>query len=438
MERRIPDNIHMVNRRARRAVSVRVAHPGGARSLDRVNQLATTAKKTGATLENPEITFAEWLKSQTNAQDKRRRLYSIHEKLLDSLKKAGMHHEWLSQNAFIEGATRSTSAWQAALAQVESAKWKPWKDYKRVQECQTSWMGFKPVCCDSKAVAVPVGCNHRMCPLCNAHRAEHYRSRIRSLFEVVGNPQLLTLTVPSVRKLTSETIRVLRARLKAFLRENSPLLMGGVYSIEITYNKVEKTWHPHIHALVDVSDYRKKLPYWEFCERKWRLEFSWLVLTQGRAVAGKRRWRRGDYAEWVAGIDPRSRVSPFGRIGHRRTIDLRPVSSDKKAAYEVLKYITKAAAFVDDYKAVAEFLTAVKGVRAIQTFGNCYGFKLDDPPIEAHLACECGANKFEPIGMLGLGMCKMSPEGKWYVRDDAPVHGRQRCRGQTTKGAHQC
>jgi hypothetical protein len=379
---------------------------------------------------NPDSeTFAEWLKRHTDATDKRRRLYSLHGQLLESLKRAAYHHEWLSQNAAIEGATRNELAWQTALAAVERENWKPWKDFKRVQECQTTWLGFRPTCCLGRSVAVPVGCNHRLCPLCSAHRAEHYRGRIRSLFEIVHNPQLLTLTVPNVRKLSRETIRVLRARLRAFLRENKGLLLGGVYSIECTYNRVEKTWHPHIHALVDVNDDRKKLPYWEFCDRKWRLEFSWLCLTQGRPVDGKRRWSRGQYAEWVSGVDPRGRGG-YSRVGQRRTIDLRPCSSDKKAAYEVLKYITKTVGFVDDYRAVSEFLTAVKGVRAIQTFGSCYGFKLEDPPLTAHLQCECGGNTFEPIGLLGLGMVKLSPEGKWYVRDDAPLHGR-RCRGST-------
>jgi hypothetical protein len=294
-------------------------------------------------------------------------------------------------------------------------------------------MGFRASCCDSRAIAVPVGCNHRLCPLCSAHRAEHYRARIRSLFEIVGNPQLLTLTVPNVRKLTRETIRVLRTRLRAFLKQHKALLLGGVYSIECTYNFEEKTWHPHIHVLVDVNDDRKKLPYWEFCDRKWQMEFAWLCLTQGRPMPGKRIWRKSEYEEWVSGVDPRIHKGSYSRIGARRTIDLRPCSSDKKAAYEVLKYMTKVAGFVHDHRAVAEFLTAVKCVRAIQTFGSCYGFKLDDPPATAHLACECGANKFEPIGMLGLGMVKMSPEGKWYVRDDAPIHGRQRCRGQTNE-----
>jgi hypothetical protein len=424
IERHVPNGIRMVNRRARRAVREPARpHPRGARSLDRDNQLATSVK-------NPAETFTDWLKRHTTAQDKRRRLYSIHEKLIDSLKIGAHNHDYVRQRAAVEGATGNERGWQTAAAKMDGQKWKPWKDVERVRECQTSWMGFRAACCQSRSVAVPIGCNHRLCPLCNAFRAEHYRSRVRSLFEDIANPQLLTLTVPNCQRLTSETIRVLRTRLRSFLRLHKGFLLGGVYSIEITFNREARTWHPHIHALVDVNDERKKLPYWEFCERKWKLEFDWLCLTQGRITPGKRHWRKGDFEEWVAGVDPRRHGGRYSRLGHRRTVDLRTVTCDKKASYEVLKYITKAAAFVDDHRAVAEFLAAVKGVRAIQTFGSCYGFKIDDPPVEAHLKCECGANKFEKIGLLGMGMVKMSPDGTWYVRDDAPVHGR-RCRGST-------
>ena len=432
IQRNVPNGIRMVNRKARRALRVSPSlHPREARSLDRNNQLATSVK-------NDAESFAEWLKAHTTAQEKRRKLYSLHEKLVSSLTIGAHHYDYVRQRAAVEGATGIECGWTQAAAKMARQRWKPWKDVERVRECQTSWMGFRATCCESRGVAVPIGCNHRICPLCNAFRAEHYRGRIRSLFESVTNPQLLTLTVPNVRSLTAETIRVLRKRLRAFLRDHKALLLGGVYSIEITFNREARTWHPHIHALVDVNDDRKKLPYWEFCERKWRLEFDWLCLTQGRIVPGKRHWRKADFAEWVSGVDPRKRGDGYTRLGHRRTVDLRPVSCDRKASYEVLKYITKAAAFVDDHRAVAEFLSAVKGVRAIQTFGSCYGFKIDDPPVESHLKCECGANEFERIGLLGVGMVKMSPDGTWYVRDDAPVHGR-RCRGSTHRsGGRKC
>ncbi len=387
--------------------------------------------------------FDEWLKRHQTAQDERRKLYAIHTALCESLKAAGHREDYLAGSLIRHNAALPGSGWTTAEKKYNRRKWQPWKDLKRVADCQTQWKGFKPSCCDGRSVAVPIGCNHRLCPLCNAHRAQHYRERVIGLFERIGNPQLLTLTVPNVPKLTKETISTLRKRLRAFLRENKALLEGGVYSIEITRNRVENTWHPHIHILVDVNGMGGQLPFWMFMERKWWLEFSWFVLTQ--SPSSMRTWTEYEFEEWVTPLDPRRNGMPMTpervkqlagrRFGDRRSVDIRPVTTDKKAAYEVMKYMTKVAFFVNDYRAVAEFLQAVKGVRAIQTFGSCYGFKLDDDkPAEAHLTCECGKNKFESIGILGLGMVRLSPEGRWYVRDDAPVHGRHaRCRGTPTR-----
>jgi hypothetical protein len=77
-------------------------------------------------------------------------------------------------------------------------------------------------------------------------------------------------------------------------------------------------------------------------------------------------------------------------------------------------------------------LVAIKGVRQIQTFGSCYNFSIEEQSVESHLKCDCGANVFERIGVLGIGMVKLSPEGTWHVRDDAPVHGRH-CRDHLHK-----
>lgn len=401
-------------------------------------------------------TFDEWLKRQEDATDKRRKQYRIWESLLVGLKTAAHDRQELEikYRASVEAATGQGSGWVgAAKKRAGRNQWSAWNDFERVSACQSEWRGFAPSCCDGRAVAVPIGCNHRLCPLCNAHRAEHYRDRVKALFAQpcdmktgeVRNWQLLTLTVPNVHRLTKLTISTLRKRLRAFLRDHNMLIKGGVYSIEITRTAAAKGWHPHIHCLVDVEGEPGNLPYAEFMERKWRLEFEWYVLTQGKRE-GERRWKDADFAEWVAPLDPRNIGRPLSpanvkwlagrREGERRSVDIRPVSTEKKAAYEVMKYMTKVAFFVDDPKALAEFLTAVKGVRAIQTFGNCYGFKLDDAPVESTLpACPCGKNEYGPIGTLGLGMVALSPEGRWWVRDDAPVHGRH-CRGGTTIRGH--
>lgn len=397
------------------------------RSLDTCNQLATTEKNDAGE------TFAAWLKRHEDAQDKRRRQHDLHRRLLDSLKTTAHAEEWYAnEDLKAWRGERKTAAERTAGAKARKRKWSATKDFERVASCQSEWIGFKAACCNGRAQAVPIGCNHRLCPLCAAQRAEKYRERVRSLFGVIAHPHLLTLTVPNTRFLTARTFQTLRNGLKAFLRDNKALLMGGVYSIECTYNRQTKSWHPHIHILVDVAGDGKRMPYAQFVERKLRLEFDWLVITQGKAVEGRRQWRRGEFDDWACIRRGVVRAVPSGFT--RRLVDIRPVRNANGAAVEVLKYITKQAAFVDDAGAVAEFLRAVKGVRVMQTFGSCYRFKMDAKKApHAHMKCDCGQNDFRPIGVLGMGMVKLSKEGIWYVRDDAPVHGRRSCRGSTTR-----
>jgi hypothetical protein len=419
LERMVPSDLRYNPKRKRRGVRTAASRrPSAGRSLDSVNHLATSDSET----------FAQWRNRLETAQEKRNKLYRIWERLLESLKAAGLTETYLHQEAAIEGSARPGNGFQEA-AKRSRRGWSAWRDFERVSACQTQWKGFQASCCGGRAVAVPIGCNHRLCPLCNAHRAEHYRERVKELFAKMENPQLLTLTVPNVPKLNRGVITRLRGQLRSFLKQNKALILGGVYSIEITRNASRGDWHPHIHCLVDLAGDRGALPYWKFMERKWRLEFDWLLLTQGKREEAKREWMECDFDEWVAALDPRRGGRSDALPGYRRSVDIRPVSRDKKAAYEVMKYMTKVAFFVGDARALAEFCRAVKGVRAIQTFGSCYGCKVEKREAKSTLSCECGQNKFEDIGILGLGMVAMSPDGRWYVRDDAPVHG-LRCRNR--------
>jgi hypothetical protein len=129
--------------------------------------------------------------------------------------------------------------------------WSAAKDYQRVKDCQSLWIGFKADCCSSRAIAVPVGCNHRLCPLCNAARLEHYRGPAREMLAAMKYPTFLTLTVPNVGDLSSKTFDNIRTWWKAFFRSNKERMRGGIYSVEVTYNREAHTWHPHIHVIFD-------------------------------------------------------------------------------------------------------------------------------------------------------------------------------------------
>jgi plasmid rolling circle replication initiator protein Rep len=351
---------------------------------------------------------------------------------------------------------------QAIFQDEDAAYYNPkrQRDWERVHNCQSEWIGYKAACCDSytKRIAVPIGCNHRLCPLCAWHRAENGRKRIRKMFDRLTHPYLLTLTIPNQPTISKHDFTMFRQRVRAFIKQHSSWIQGGIYSLETTYNREEKTWHIHVHVLLDAA---AALPnrnsYTEFHGQKMRhftllkkrLEFDWLQLWDKRWRERKRpnvedmervgtlfdRWfelaeankvrefshreaGRAVYRDIELPARERTRRTEWNRH-NRRMVDVRPVTNRDGAAYEVLKYITKVSAFADVPEAVEQFLTAVKGTRLVQTFGSWYGLKLTDDANEmdwSKLACSCGVNDWHRCGVFFRHEVHMEPDGRWVVK----------------------
>lgn len=324
-----------------------------------------------------------------------------------------------------------------AGAQAHAVRWE--KQYFQLSRCQTEWIGYKWACCGNKtrAIAVPVGCNHRLCPLCAWHRSKTAQVRVKSLYDRLTHPVLLTFTVPNLPALRKHDYTMFRQRLRKFIAQHKGIL-GGVYSLETTYNRTAKTWHVHAHVLADFAsplpsqyieeDGRKRRNYVDFegeqtlafTALKWRLEFDWLCLWSqawGKMPAleppAKRieKWRMQwegynyEFSKWV--LAKRAHSTKWAKVwnarirryqvrtdldplqqrefqkceawnrANTRVIDLKPVTDRDGACREVLKYICKVADFGDYPDAVEEFCNAVKGARLIQTFGSWYGFNIE-------------------------------------------------------------
>jgi hypothetical protein len=120
-------------------------------------------------------------------------------------------------------------------------------------------------------------------------------------------------------------------------------IFGGVRSIECVYERDTRTWHPHIHVLLEGP---KRLPSW------------WLVLLKHAwmAVTGDARYLRLQRAYSVT------------KRGEKKFNVL-----NEKGLREVCKYVTKCAEFAGDHLLVDEFFRAFEGVRRIQCFGSFYG-----------------------------------------------------------------
>jgi hypothetical protein len=375
-----------------------------ARSLDKNKYLATSVREWLQTLETP------WDKYKTKCFYNRvllKSLFEIAQKHLQEHQALKDREPSPESDAAIDACRKRAERWEAA--------------YQRVHNCQMEWIGFRATCCND-SVAVPVGCNHRLCFLCNSHRAERYRERVRVMFDRLEHPVFLTLTVPNVRRISKRTYNSIRNRIRKLLKQHEGWAKGGLYSLETTYNrnpdsKSYGTWHVHAHILIDS---KTPLPCSRpaFIRFKRRLEFDWLLLTGGRKLG----WRHLDFDYWFRQTQrtKSERAADHQRDGiDRRVVDIRRVTNRQKAAYEVLKYITKGSDFVDSPDSVEQFMTAVRGTRMIQTWGTWYGFKFpDDVNDWSHLECSCGQNKFERQGRLfGEGVF-MGPDGRWRIRKE--------------------
>ena len=371
------------------------------------------------------------------------------------------HQQWLKSNR-PWGVNGETLRWEATYLQVKG--------------CQTQWIGKRAACCGDKTpmIAVPVGCNHRLCPFCAWRRSQVARVRIRTLYDRLTIPGLITLTIPNQKKLSKHSFKLFRQRASQFTAQHKEDLKGGMTAIETTYSRTLKSWHVHAHSLVDLtkplpSKHAAKVDFFgkkvlPFIALKWRWEYDWLCLWNGKwgkmpsrkqPKIGVQKWKDSwdgywfKFGEWVRAKRAHStlwakqwdgthyvlrqdlteceieRYRMLEAWNSRNTIviDIRPVTDREKVVKEVLKYITKVADFGHNPEAVEEFCNATRGVRMVQTWGSWYGVDLETVFDPAHLddwgaipPCACGQNAWENVGVLYRHQVAMDSGGRWLVK----------------------
>lgn len=362
--------------------------------------------------------------------------------------------------AWIDEAEERSEEASRALAIAEQQRKHWFGQWRQLDNCQKEWVGFRAACCNAstRPIAVPVHCNHRLCPLCASHRSQRARKRILQMFTRVSNPAVITLTIPNTAGIDKEDFREFRVRLGKFLKMHERII-GGVYSLETTYSRKVpgRPFHLHAHVLVDLSD-----PLPESSEKtkvagtrmmvfnslKWRMEFEWTRLWVARwgkspaknaqraslwadeqafrqwleetraNVLKERDWKRGGYRDLKLSDAERERRTAWN-AANRRSVDIRRVTSEVGAAAEVLKYITKVAGFAHIPEAIEPFMNAVRGARMIQTFGSWYGLQLEGDANEhdwSELTCACGCNEWKRIGVFHRDDVQMRADGRWELK----------------------
>lgn len=132
--------------------------------------------------------------------------------------------------------------------------------YRRVSDCG-SFLEFY-VSEDSHKLHLANFCKDRLCPMCNWRRSKKIFAQSSKVMDIASERGyqflFLTLTIRNCSfDLLEETINVLfdgwrqLYHKKAFFKK---FVLGSFRALEITVNKKERTFHPHLHCILAVND----------------------------------------------------------------------------------------------------------------------------------------------------------------------------------------
>lgn len=249
-----------------------------------------------------------------------------------------------------------------------------------VQDCHGSFREYLPECKNprQKAILHPISCFHRLCPFCATIRRERAKEHLGEFIKHMKEPKFLTVTVKNVEHIDGRYLKQWRGWFNRLRNKDvwKRAVRGGVYSLETTYNTKSRTWHVHLHALIDAA----------YMPQAW-LSQAWEAITEGAGFI----------------------------------VDIRPIRGHDAAIAEAIKYITKITPFWDDPRLLNEFMQAVRGARLLGTFGTLYGQDVPDtrPPKRFPTCAGCGST--DPAHWQGHGLVwayrvgrELAPDGRYY------------------------
>lgn len=208
-------------------------------------------------------------------------------------------------------------------------------------------------------------CRSRICPRCSKIRANMLAGRIAAMVRLMDAPRFLTLTIRSNEQALSVQLKHLRRRFAALRRTElwKYHVKSGVYTIEITWNRETKRWHPHLHCIIDGSffPHQSLLSLWE------------------RVVKDQ------------AGID------------------IRMVVGVRKLANYLACYVSKSCDLSHlSNQQLAEWAVATAGLRLAQTFGGLQTCKpsKDRVVMKSYKMVDCDVNWMAYIAGYGCTLAK--------------------------------
>jgi Replication protein len=190
-------------------------------------------------------------------------------------------------------------------------------------------------------------CDDRLCALCGRARVARLLESYGGVLNEIKQPKMVTISMRS--RPLGELAAAVKELWASFsrLRHRSiwKSVAGAVVSLEITFNRTERTWHPHLHVLVDAD-----FIVWQ------RLRDAWGEVTLGEGTS-----------VYIQRCRP----------GWQR---------------ELIKYVTKVKDLYDDFQALKEFLGFAKGRRFVRTYGQLYNCAVSNEETAGSVHCRgCGA-----------------------------------------------
>lgn len=220
------------------------------------------------------------------------------------------------------------------------------KRAERLRNCSNSILCKATKNFEKMKYAGDVRCRDRFCPHCQRIESVKTAIELQTILSVLRNegyvPLMLTLTVPNcdgtgfalhntLAKMSQSFHRLLNK-----LNRDEMIPMKGFYkTIEVTYNKRAKTFHPHYHVI--------------------------LVFDKGFGKELTKKLQRVILNHWRESYPSLKRIDQ---------VKLDPIGETLKDVFEVSKYCAKSSDYLDNGIDVFEaFVTGLRGCR-LRDFGG--------------------------------------------------------------------
>lgn len=209
-------------------------------------------------------------------------------------------------------------------------------------------------------------CGIRLCPHCAHRRSEILAHRIQEF--VLGRSGLRYAVL--AERSTLDLAEGMKLLWQSWMRLRRSVcwkhkVRGCIVALEVTYNREEQTWHPHLNVLMEGE-------YFPFLE----LNLAWAEATEGR-----------------------------GKTSYIQ-------AANEGTPYELIKYVLKVAEkdeetgeftlLLEDPISLDEFLCAVKGRRLVRTYGTFRGIVMTDEsqPDDGEECPDCGSKCIVDLGFV--------------------------------------